>query len=42
MNEPVVADGSAMNTQAEITQAFRDYHSGTFGQIRRAARLRTR
>ncbi|MFD5483636.1 hypothetical protein [Streptomyces hawaiiensis] len=31
-----------MNSRAEVEQAFQDFHSGTFGQIPRAARLQTR
>lgn len=29
-----------MNSEAEIAQAFRDFHSGRFGDIPRQARLK--
>jgi hypothetical protein len=31
-----------MNTRAEISQAFNDFHSGKFGQVPRKARLKVR
>ncbi|MFJ3802568.1 pirin family protein [Streptomyces sp. NPDC090088] len=43
LGEPVVAGGPfVMNSHAEIEQAFRDYNSGRFGTVPRAARLTTR
>ncbi|MFI1028364.1 pirin family protein [Streptomyces sp. NPDC020951] len=43
LGEPVVAGGPfVMNSREEIEQAYRDFHSGRFGQIPRAARLQTR
>jgi redox-sensitive bicupin YhaK (pirin superfamily) len=43
IGEPVVAGGLfAMNSKAEIAQAFRDFHSGKFGDIPRQARLQYR
>ncbi|MFD5161999.1 pirin-like C-terminal cupin domain-containing protein [Streptomyces hawaiiensis] len=43
LGEPAVAVGAfVMNSRAEVEQAFQDFHSGTFGQIPRAARLQTR
>lgn len=29
-----------MNDQSEIAEAFRDFHAGRFGEVRRIARLR--
>lgn len=41
--DPVSVGGPfVMNTRAEITQAFNDFHSGTFGQVPRHARLKVR
>jgi Pirin C-terminal cupin domain len=38
--QPVVMGGPfVMNSKAEIAQAFRDFHSGKFGDIARQARL---
>ena len=31
-----------MNSREDIEQAFRDYHTGTFGPIPRLARIRQR
>jgi redox-sensitive bicupin YhaK (pirin superfamily) len=41
IGQPVVMGGPfVMNTESEITQAFRDFRSGKFGGIPRQARLR--
>jgi quercetin 2,3-dioxygenase len=41
IGQPVVMGGPfVMNTKTEITQAFQDFHSGTFGDIPRQARLK--
>ena len=43
LGEPVVLGGPfVMNSRAEIEQAFRDYHTGSFGPIPRLARIRNR
>jgi redox-sensitive bicupin YhaK (pirin superfamily) len=43
LGEPVVLGGPfVMNSRAEIEQAFRDYHAGTFGPIPRLARVSNR
>jgi len=43
IGEPVAFGGSfVMNTEAEIAQAYRDFHGGKFGEIPRQARLRYR
>jgi redox-sensitive bicupin YhaK (pirin superfamily) len=43
IGEPVVFGGSfVMNTRAEIEQAVRDFHGGTFGDVPRQARLQYR
>ena len=35
IDEPIVGHGPfVMNTEAEITQAFKDFHSGGFGRMR--------
>ena len=43
LGEPVAIGGPfVMNSQAEIEQAFRHYHGGSFGPIPRLARIRER
>jgi redox-sensitive bicupin YhaK (pirin superfamily) len=43
IREPVAVGGPfVMNTTDQIEQAFRDFHSGKFGEIPRTARLRYR
>jgi quercetin 2,3-dioxygenase len=43
IGDPVSVGGPfVMNTRAEISQAFSDFHSGKFGQIPRQARLKAR
>jgi quercetin 2,3-dioxygenase len=43
IGDPVSVGGPfVMNTRAEITQAFNDFHSGKFGQVPRHARLKVR
>jgi quercetin 2,3-dioxygenase len=43
IGDPVSVGGPfVMNTRAEISQAFNDFHSGKFGQVPRRARLKVR
>jgi quercetin 2,3-dioxygenase len=43
IGDPVSVGGPfVMNTRAEISQAFNDFHSGKFGQVPRQARLKAR
>jgi redox-sensitive bicupin YhaK (pirin superfamily) len=43
IGDPVTVGGPfVMNTHAEITQAFSDFHSGKFSQVPRQARLKVR
>ena len=40
IGEPVVMGGPfVMNTPTEITKAFEDFRSGTFGEVPKQARL---
>jgi redox-sensitive bicupin YhaK (pirin superfamily) len=43
IGDPVSVGGPfVMNSRAEITQAFNDFHSGKFGQVPRQARVKAR